>query len=142
MTTPRDLQAAVSELATLAEQFTPATRDVPGTRSGVPIARYRDRLIGLPELRGELFQMGFRGLELARLIQSAIWERDRDFRNELMTQFRNAFMSGLIGPDGLRGALVILGIDDAERVMELNLAAVRHAIRHGMIPQEPVPTEL
>lgn len=142
MTNQLDLRAAVADLAALAEQFTPSTREVPGTRSAVPIARYRDRLIGLDELRSELQQMGYRGLELARLIQSSIWDRDRDFKGDLINQFRLAFNRGLIGVDGLRSALVVLGLGDAERNMELALASVHRAVVEGAIPEEPIDTQL
>ncbi len=138
--TTADLSRAAREINDILDRFQPEAADVAGTRSSVPIAAYRERLIDLDRLVRQLQELGFHGLQLARLVHSARLDRARAWTDLARDYLLRAYERGFVDRPALRAGLLALGLGDAEVELEEALAAMRLALQTDTPP--PVPDAL
>ena len=127
-------------LATISARIlraSPFAREIPTGRSSVPLARYRLGLISLGQLQSELVFQGFTGLELARLVESAILDRQRVVLDALRDAYVSNFLRGGIEVGILTARLLELGLPPDQVDLEISISLARRAAQEREIPPPP-----
>jgi len=126
--------AAIESRVRLATQPAPEARR---GRTSAPIALYRLGLISAARLRGELSFQGAESVELARLVQSALLDRERVVRDALRDQLLRSYERGDIEEPILILRLRQIGIPPEHIPDEVLIAKYRRAAAKGELPPDP-----
>ena len=90
----------------------PPVRTVAGQRSSVPIRRYAEGRTSGAQLRAELHQLGYSGVQLERLALSADLELDLEQRRIQADTARAEFRRGLLDQTLLKARLIEAGFSE------------------------------